>query len=128
MSLDLLVCKVVQPKDANNTYPVTNSWDYPSLRRIQKTGYVCVKEYRLEANCLSQKWYDKFYQTGKSDWDTQKQAEEREFALSDMRIIFPDQIEEKLIKWIPKKKFKKLIEQILKLAKTKEVDFFYICW
>lgn len=128
MSLDLLVCKVVKPKDANNTYPVINSWEYPTLKRIQKTGYVCVKEYRIGSNCVSQRWYDKFYQTGKSDWDTQKKVEEKDIALSDMRVIFPDQIEEKLIKWIPKKKFKKLIDQIRELSKTKEVDFFFISW
>lgn len=128
MSLDLLVCNVVKPIKANNTYSVNNSWEYPALKRLQRTGYICVKEYRLEANCMSEKWYTRFYQNESSKWDTKTLAEERDNLISEMRVIFPDQIEEKLIKWIPKKKFKKLINKIRELVKKKEVDFFYICW
>jgi len=127
MSLDLLVCKVVKPKDANNTYSVIHSWEYPTLKRIQKTGYVCVKEYRLEANCMNTKWHNKFEQTQSSQWDTQQKAEQREIELCEMRIIFPEQIERKIIRHLDKK-FKDLPKKIRELVKKKEVDFFYICW
>jgi hypothetical protein len=127
MSLDLLVCKVVEPKDSNMTYYVENSWD-SSLKRIQPTGYVCVKEYRLIANCMSEKWYTLFYQTQNSMWDTKEEAEKQDCKLSEMKVIFPDQIESKLIKWLSGKGTKELSKQIRKLVEWKEVDFFYISW
>ena len=127
MSLDLLVCKVVEPKDANMAYYVEHIWE-TALKRIQPTGYICVKEYRLTLNCMNEKWHNLFYQTQSSSWDSKEEAEKQDCRLSEMKVIFPDQIEKKLIKWISGKGTKELTKQIRELVEKKEVDFFYISW
>lgn len=120
MSLDILKCKKVSPSKANQTYEVSSN---KSLSRIQKTGFVCVKQNRIGRNCLNDEWHKMWGEALDSPWDTPENMEASRKALDEMTIVFPNEVETKLLSYITEKE-----GAFFNQEELKDFDFIHIDW
>lgn len=122
MSLDILKCKIVSPEKAKNTYSVE---DNPYLKQIQPTGFVCVDEFRVGRNCLSEKWHTKWGLAQESKWDSHLNIVvelETQLDCNKMIIVYPNEVKEKILSYLD------LEDGFLHDITGDDFDFLYISW
>lgn len=115
MSLDILHCRVVPSVEANHSYRIE---DYPQLKRLQPSGILTVHETRIGRNCLEDTWQDLV-----SDVVSRHNLDPRDNL--EMCIVFPEEVEDKLLKYI----VKNFDHYVWFYAdQLKDFDFIFISW
>jgi hypothetical protein len=124
MSLDILTCKIVQPRFANNAYKV-GDYGYEALDRIREKGIICVKERRIGRNCLNHHWHIEEQRLSGSVHDNPIDYKKWDYKLSSMKIILLCEIQDKILKYLDISEEGSFLD---KEALKERFDFLLISW
>jgi len=130
MSLDLIMCKIVKQEEANNVYFVSgDAWHYTrnfALKRIQETGILPVREKRVGRNCMNKDWLTKHDLMISSDWDEKIEEVIRDAKIHELKTIFPEELQEKLLYHLDTEEDGSWID--MDEINTSEWHFLWISW
>lgn len=124
MGLSIIKCKIVEPIEADAAYLV-DSYLKQRLKEIQPKGILCVKEETIGKNCINKLWHCIDDSIVENEDLTYEQSS---LELSKIRVIFPNEIQEKLLKYIIKDEELGEYSWFNKEKLEEDFDFIYISW